>query len=84
MGSFRLVNKLRPGTILRVDPLEDGFKSSSNLTKFHAAAARVFNLTVQVLFDQDDLLQGTPGGVFNHRTNYARRRRSFGRIACSR
>ena len=49
---------------MRVDPLEDGFKSSSNLTKFHAAADRVFNLTANDLFDRDDLLQGVPEGAY--------------------
>ena len=43
MSSFRLVNMNQ--TLL-----------SSSLAEFHAAAARVFNLTVQDLFDQDDLL----------------------------
>ena len=37
---------------------------SSNLTKFHAAADRVFNLTANDLFDRDDLLQGVPEGAY--------------------
>ena len=37
---------------------------SSNLTKFHAAAARVLHLTANDLFDQAVLLQGTPEGAY--------------------
>ena len=37
---------------------------SSNLTKFYAAADRVFNLTANDLFDRDDLLQGVPEGAY--------------------
>ena len=37
---------------------------SSNLTKFHAAADRVFNLTANDLFDRDDFLRGAPEGAY--------------------
>ncbi|KAH8108352.1 hypothetical protein DFH11DRAFT_1732067, partial [Phellopilus nigrolimitatus] len=51
-----LVNKLRPGTIARADPHEDGFRSSANATKFLAAAAGAFG--------RDDLLRCTPDALF--------------------
>lgn len=57
------MNKLRPGTITRVDPLEDGFKSSSNATKFLAAATRVFKVSPNDLFERDDLLQSQGQGT---------------------
>ena len=47
---------------IQASKYEDGSNSSSSLTKFHVSAAQVFNLTANDLFDQDDLLQGTPWG----------------------
>ena len=37
---------------------------SSNLTKFHASAAWVFNLTANDLFDREDLPHGAPEGAY--------------------
>ncbi|KAL5536788.1 CDC15_1 [Sanghuangporus sanghuang] len=60
----QLANKLRPGTIPRVDPYEDGFKSSSNATKFLAAAAGPFGIPASELFERDDLIKSTPDALF--------------------
>ena len=51
--------------------------SSFKLVNTNAAAAQVFNLTANNLFDRDGILH-------NYRINHARRRRSFGHGACSR
>ncbi|KAL5531353.1 hypothetical protein ACEPAG_4230 [Sanghuangporus baumii] len=60
----QLANKLRPGAIPRVDPYEDGFKSSSNATKFLAAAAGPFGIPASELFERDDLIKSTPDALF--------------------
>ncbi|KAI5120381.1 hypothetical protein M0805_006903 [Coniferiporia weirii] len=60
----QLMNKLRPGTISRVDPYEDGFRTSSNATKFLAAASGALSVPMAELFQRDDLIRCTPDGLF--------------------
>ncbi|KDQ61734.1 hypothetical protein JAAARDRAFT_520067 [Jaapia argillacea MUCL 33604] len=54
----QLLNKLRPGSILRPDAREDGFRQTSNVTKFLAACSQ-FGLPSKDLFQRDDLIEGT-------------------------
>lgn len=58
------MNKLRPGTIIRVDPNEDGFRSTVNVTKFLAAATGAFGVSQTELFQRDDLIKCTPDGLY--------------------
>ncbi|KZT71958.1 hypothetical protein DAEQUDRAFT_80217 [Daedalea quercina L-15889] len=50
----RLMNKLIPGTVSRVDPKEDGVTRSSNVTRFLAACTSV-GVSSEDLFGRDDL-----------------------------
>ncbi|KAI0953922.1 hypothetical protein AcV7_007316 [Taiwanofungus camphoratus] len=52
----QLINKLFPGTISRVDPREDGFVRTSNVTKFLAACSSV-GVRSDELFQRDDLIE---------------------------
>ena len=56
--SDRLVNKLFPGTIARVDKREDGFVRTSNVTKFLAGSSSV-GVSAGELFHRDDLIEAT-------------------------
>ncbi|KAH9941507.1 Pkinase-domain-containing protein [Amylocystis lapponica] len=58
----QFMNKLFPSTILRVDPREDGFTRTSNVTKFLAACSTL-GLEFQELFNRDDLLESLPDGL---------------------
>jgi hypothetical protein len=59
MISFcRLMNKLRPGSISRIDPREDGKLRTSNVTKFLASCS-ANGLPPEDLFLRDDLIEGT-------------------------
>ncbi|KAH7910459.1 hypothetical protein BJ138DRAFT_1152815 [Hygrophoropsis aurantiaca] len=55
----QLMNKYRPGTIARIDHREDGFKRTSNVTKFLAASSTQGVLSDD-LFYRDDLIESTP------------------------
>lgn len=55
----RLVNKLYPGTIARIDKREDGFVRTSNVTKFLAASSAL-GVPPNDLFLRDDLIEATP------------------------
>lgn len=59
---FRLVNKLHPGFIPRVDKREDGFVRTSNVTKFLAACSSL-GVPAEELFHRDDLIEGTPDSM---------------------
>lgn len=61
-GHYRLVNKLHPGLIPRVDKREDGFRSTSNVTKFLAACSSL-GVPADELFHRDDLLEITPDSM---------------------
>ena len=52
------MNKLRPGSIARIDPREDGKLRTSNVTKFLASCS-VNGLPPEDLFLRDDLIEGT-------------------------
>ncbi|KAI0046488.1 hypothetical protein FA95DRAFT_1669085 [Auriscalpium vulgare] len=54
----QLMNKLRPGSIARIDPHEDGRLRTSNVTKFLASCS-ANGLPSEDLFLRDDLLEGT-------------------------
>jgi len=54
----RLLNKFKPGAITRVDPREDGFAKTSNVTRF-LAGAKLFGLPQRDLFQRDDLLEAS-------------------------
>ena len=54
----RLMNKLRPGSIARIDPREDGKLRTSNVTKFLASCS-ANGLPLEDLFLRDDLIEGT-------------------------
>lgn len=53
------MNKLRPGTIGRADPREDGFRRTSNVTKFLASCSSQ-GVPFEDLFHRDDLIESTP------------------------
>ncbi|KAF8141536.1 hypothetical protein EV363DRAFT_22474 [Boletus edulis] len=55
----QLVNKHVPSAILRIDPREDGFKRTSNITKFLAACSS-HGVPSDDLFYRDDLIEATP------------------------
>lgn len=55
----RLMNKHSPGTITRIDHREDGFKHTSNITKFIAALSQ-HGVPSDDIFYRDDLIQATP------------------------
>ena len=52
------MNKLRPGSIARIDPREDGKLRTSNVTKFLASCS-ANGLPPEDLFLRDDLIEGT-------------------------
>ena len=52
------MNKLRPGSINRIDPREDGKLRTSNVTKFLASCS-ANGLPPEDLFLRDDLIEGT-------------------------
>ncbi|KAH9001955.1 hypothetical protein EDB83DRAFT_2324513 [Lactarius deliciosus] len=54
----QLMNKLRPGSIARIDPREDGKLRTSNVTKFLASCS-ANGLPPEDLFLRDDLIEGT-------------------------
>lgn len=56
---LRLMNKHVPSAILRIDPREDGFKRTSNITKFLAACSS-HGVPSDDLFYRDDLIEATP------------------------
>jgi hypothetical protein len=53
------MNKFRPGTISRVDPRDDGFIRTSNVTKFLASCSAQY-VPFEDLFHRDDLIESTP------------------------
>ncbi|KAG1746538.1 uncharacterized protein EDB91DRAFT_1245730 [Suillus paluster] len=55
----QLMNKHCPGTITRIDYREDGFKHTSNITRFIAACSQ-HNVPSDDIFYRDDLIQATP------------------------
>ncbi|KAG9313050.1 Pkinase-domain-containing protein [Chiua virens] len=55
----QLMNKHIPSAILRIDPREDGFKRTSNITKFLAASS-THGVPSDDLFYRDDLIEATP------------------------
>ncbi|KII87368.1 hypothetical protein PLICRDRAFT_177128 [Plicaturopsis crispa FD-325 SS-3] len=55
----QVLNKLRPGSIARPNPREDGFVHTSNVTKFLAACTS-YGMTSDNLFHRDDLIEATP------------------------
>jgi hypothetical protein len=59
---YRLVNKLHPGLIPRVDKREDGFVRTSNVTKFLAACSSL-GVPPEELFHRDDLIESTPDSM---------------------
>lgn len=58
----RLINKLRPGTIIRIDAKEDGFVRTSNVTKC-LAAATILGVSASDIFQGGDLIEGTTDGL---------------------
>jgi len=54
----RLLNKFKPGAITRIDPREDGFSKTSNVTRF-LAGAKQFGLPQRDIFQRDDLLEAS-------------------------
>ena len=54
----RLLNKFKPGAITRVDPREDGFAKTSNVTRF-LAGAKQFGVAQDDIFQRDDLLEAS-------------------------
>ena len=55
---------MRPDTIARIDPREDGFRRTSNITHFLAAAKGRIGVSDRELFHRDDLLERTPEALF--------------------
>ena len=55
----RLMNKVRPGSIARVDKREDGVVRTSNVTKFLASCSSTLGLSSEDLFLRDDLIEGS-------------------------
>ena len=55
----RLMNKVRPGSITRVDKREDGVVRTSNVTKFLASCSSTLGLSSDDLFLRDDLIEGS-------------------------
>ena len=55
----RLMNKVRPGSIARVDKREDGVVRTSNVTKFLASCSSTLGLSSEELFLRDDLIEGS-------------------------
>ncbi|KAG8221003.1 Pkinase-domain-containing protein [Butyriboletus roseoflavus] len=55
----QLMNKHVPSAILRIDPREDGFKRTSNITKFLAACSS-HGVPSDDLFYRDDLIETSP------------------------
>ncbi len=55
---IRLMNKLRPGSIGRIDPREDGKLRMSNVTKFLASCS-ANGLSPEDIFHRDDLVEAT-------------------------
>lgn len=53
------MNKHVPSAIVRIDPREDGFKRTSNITKFLAACSS-HGVPSDDLFYRDDLIEATP------------------------
>lgn len=53
------MNKLRPGTIQRVDPRDDGFKRTTNVNKFLSACSAQ-SVPADECFYKDDLIEATP------------------------
>jgi hypothetical protein len=53
-----LQNKLRPGSISRIDPREDGKLRTSNVTKYLASCS-ANGLPPEYLFLRDDIIKGT-------------------------
>ncbi|TFK53421.1 hypothetical protein OE88DRAFT_1655548 [Heliocybe sulcata] len=53
----QLMNKIKPNSIMRPDPREDGFIRTSNITKFLAACTQ-FGVRSDDLFQRDDLIEG--------------------------
>lgn len=53
------MNKLRPGTIVRIDPREDGRTRTSNITRFLASCSQQ-GVPADELFLRDDLLESNP------------------------
>jgi hypothetical protein len=53
------MNKLRPNTIARADPREDGFKRTSNVTSFLASCLSQ-GVPSEHLFHRDDLIESNP------------------------
>ena len=53
------MNKLRPGTIVRIDPREDGRTRTSNITRFLASCSQR-GVPADELFLRDDLLESNP------------------------
>lgn len=56
------MNKLRPNTIARVDPREDGLVRTSNVMKFLASCSSQ-GVPSEELFHRDDLIESTPGSL---------------------
>ncbi|KAF9645362.1 hypothetical protein BDM02DRAFT_3189769 [Thelephora ganbajun] len=55
----QLMNKVRPGSIARVDKREDGVVRTSNVTKFLASCSSTLGLSSGDLFHRDDLIEGS-------------------------
>lgn len=55
----QLMNKYCSGTITRIDHREDGFKHTSNITRFIAACSQ-HGIPSDDIFYRDDLIQATP------------------------
>ena len=53
------MNKHVPSAILRIDPREDGFKRTSNISKFLATCSS-YGVPSDDLFYRDDLIEATP------------------------
>ena len=53
------MNKVRPGSIARVDKREDGVVRTSNVTKFLASCSSTLGLHSEDLFLRDDLIEGS-------------------------
>ena len=53
------MNKVRPGSIARVDKREDGVVRTSNVTKFLASCSSTLGLSSEDLFLRDDLIEGS-------------------------
>jgi hypothetical protein len=58
LDHHRLMNKHRPNTIAHVDPREDGFVRTSNVTKFLSCSSQ--GIPSEELFHRDDLIESTP------------------------